>query len=218
MLGLLQGAAGAALTRLSQDGLAWVPTCCNLAALLCFGLCLTLNSAVTGGQPAAILLLAPLLLLLAQDPLLLRWLEERRRYLPSVAAVSAYLAATAIWQLVGEVADDLPLSSEMWWYAAKHLGCLAAVLPCQLYLLAWLWNKRQVGEGRFPAAAVLLLPCFTASWLQSQHLGARHAIHRPPTRTRGDPPPLPPVPAAAGGAAAGAGAAQPRGPLVLRPR
>ena len=140
MLGLLQGAAGAALTRLSQDGLAWVPTCCNLAALLCFGLCLTLNSAVTGGQPAAILLLAPLLLLLAQDPLLLRWLEERRRYLPSVAAVSAYLAATAIWQLVGEVADDLPLSSEMWWYAAKHLGCLAAVLPCQLYLLAWLWN------------------------------------------------------------------------------
>jgi hypothetical protein len=147
----LQGAAGAALTRLSQDGLAWVPTCCNLAALLCFGLCLTLNSAVTGGQPAAILLLAPLLLLLAQDPLLLRWLEERRRYLPSAAAVTAYLAATAIWQLVGEVADDLPLSSEMWWYAAKHLGCLAAVLPCQLYLLAWLWNKRQVGEGGFPS-------------------------------------------------------------------
>lgn len=49
----VQGAAGAALQRLAQDGLAWVPTCCNLATLLCFGLCLALNFQVRGGPQAA---------------------------------------------------------------------------------------------------------------------------------------------------------------------
>lgn len=58
-----------------------------------------LPAQVTGGSPAAILLLSPLLLLLAQDPLLLRWLEDRRRYLPPLAAVTAYLAGGALWQV-----------------------------------------------------------------------------------------------------------------------
>lgn len=40
------------MQRLSQEGLGWVPTCCNLVALLCFGLCLALNWKVRADGPA----------------------------------------------------------------------------------------------------------------------------------------------------------------------
>ncbi|EFN59471.1 expressed protein [Chlorella variabilis] len=132
----LKGAGGMALQRLSQDGLSWVPTCCNMVALLCFGLCLALNIQVTDGVPVAILLLAPILLLLAQDPLLLRWLEDRRRYVPPCAAVTAYLAAAAAWQLAHDLGMHLG-SMNAWaaWYLARHAALLVATLPCQLLLL-----------------------------------------------------------------------------------
>lgn len=52
-----------------------------------------------GGQPEPLLLLAPLLLMLSQDPLLLRQLGERQRYLPPVLAVSAYLCVFAVVQV-----------------------------------------------------------------------------------------------------------------------
>ncbi|PSC73750.1 no exine formation 1 [Micractinium conductrix] len=149
----LKGAAGAALQRLSQDGLGWVPTCCNLAALLCFGMCMALNVQVTGGSPAAILLLSPLLLLLAQDPLLLRWLEDRRRYLPPLAAVTAYLAGGALWQLAGEASSMGLSSSWVLSYLGRNLGCLAAALPPQLLLLGWLWSSR----GQPPVLRLLAL-------------------------------------------------------------
>jgi hypothetical protein len=189
----VQGAGGMALQRLAQEGLSWVPTCCNLTALLCFGLSLALNAKarlagaagarmrllagsrarraglpcascfscqpigppspercapplspgpqVTDGAPAAILLLAPVLLLLAQDPLLLPWLEDRRRYAPPCAAVTAYLAAAAAWQLVGDLGLQLGAPSA-WaaWYLARNATLLLATLPCQLLLLAYLWR------------------------------------------------------------------------------
>ena len=45
-----------------------------------------------GGAPEPLLLLTPLLLMLSQDPLLMRHLGERQRYLPPVLAFSGYLA------------------------------------------------------------------------------------------------------------------------------
>lgn len=152
----LKGVAGAALQRLAQDGLAWVPTCCNLATLLCFGLCLALNFQVSGGTPAVILLLSPVLLLLAQDPLLLRFLEDRRRYAPPVAAVVAYLCGTSLWQLADE-AGELGLSGGLGGYLAKNAACLLATLPCQVLLLRWLWSKRQAPILRLLALAPLNL-------------------------------------------------------------
>ena len=211
----LQGAGGMALQRLSQDGLSWVPTCCNMVALLCFGLCLALNiqvggaagvggrhgagwgamcmgapllisasachspacvghscapcltsphfylclprlhvavcspPQVTDGVPVAILLLAPILLLLAQDPLLLRWLEDRRRYVPPCAAVTAYLAAAAAWQLAHDLGMHLG-SMNAWaaWYLARHAALLVATLPCQLLLLVWLWRTSHQASTR----------------------------------------------------------------------
>lgn len=49
-----------------------------------------------GGSPEAIFMLAPLLLLLSQDPLLLTGLEDRMRYFPPVLAVTAFLTTTAV--------------------------------------------------------------------------------------------------------------------------
>eukprot|EP00879_Flechtneria_rotunda_P012843 GHRR01013409.1.p1 GENE.GHRR01013409.1~~GHRR01013409.1.p1 ORF type:complete len:1004 (+),score=317.90 GHRR01013409.1:346-3357(+) len=97
----LEGAAGLAVRRLSREGLAWVPTAGNIATLLAFGICVYLNMYMTGGAAEALVLLAPLLLMLSPDPLLLRHLGERQRYLPPVMAVSAYLAATAQLQVQG---------------------------------------------------------------------------------------------------------------------
>jgi hypothetical protein len=47
------------------------------------------------GAPEPLLLLSPLLLMLSQDPFLLRHLGERQRYLPPVLAFSGYLAITS---------------------------------------------------------------------------------------------------------------------------
>lgn len=44
-------------------------------------------------------MLAPLLLLLSQDPLMLPNLEEHQRYFPPTLAVTAYLSAAAILQV-----------------------------------------------------------------------------------------------------------------------
>lgn len=46
---------------------------------------------LTGGAPEAVFMLAPLLLMLSQDPLLLRQLGERHRYAPPAAAIALYL-------------------------------------------------------------------------------------------------------------------------------
>lgn len=65
-LRLVQGSAGPAMVALVQQGLGWVPTACNLATALAFGLSLSLNASLTGGSDLAIFALAPLLLLLTQ--------------------------------------------------------------------------------------------------------------------------------------------------------
>ena len=101
---------------------------------------------ITGGAPAAILLLAPLLLLLSQDPLLLRALDERRRYAPPLAAVTLYLLAAGAWQLYDDSAG-VGWGTETLAYVAAQSALLAATLPCQVYLLLWLWRRTQVRAG-----------------------------------------------------------------------
>lgn len=103
-----------------------------------------------------------MLLLLSQDPLLLRSLEDRRRYAPPAAAVTAYLAGTAVWQLAGE-ASELGVSGLVG-YLARNAACLLATLPCQVLLLAWLWSKRKVCAGRGSVAAEWKAVTATRAW------------------------------------------------------
>ena len=56
------------------------------------------------GADAVIFALAPILLLLSQDPLLLWGLHERRRYFPLAAAISGCLA----WSIATQLATMVP--------------------------------------------------------------------------------------------------------------
>ena len=150
---------GVVIQRLTQEGLGWVPTLGNLVAFLCFGLCLALNTAVTGGADAAALLLAPVMLLLSQDPLLLRGLEPPRRYFAPALALAAHLAVSAGWQLLSGsllLEDSLhDLTATGSWFVAKNGACLLLALPTQADMLAWLWTGRHRGLLRVLAFAPL---------------------------------------------------------------
>eukprot|EP00887_Chlorella_sp_A99_P005591 scaffold1.g5591.t1 len=152
----LKGAGGVALQRLAQEGLGWVPTLGNLATLFCFGLCLALDGAVTGGSAAAALLLSPLLLLLSQDPLLLRGLEPPRRYFPPAAALAGQLAGSTAWRL----AAGGGLGGLGAWFLLKNVALLAAALPAHVDLLRWLWSGRRASLLRIAALAPLSLLAF----------------------------------------------------------
>lgn len=65
-------------------------------------------------------MLAPLLLLLSQDPLLLTGLEDRMRYFPPVLAITAFLTTTAVVQV----------------RLGGRVMALAAIMPGPL-LLCW---------------------------------------------------------------------------------
>jgi hypothetical protein len=72
---------------------------------------------LTNGAPEAVFLVAPLLLLLSQDPLLLRRLGEEQRYAPPLAAVAGYLTLTAAREVGGGSCPD------------GH-ACVGWLLPC----------------------------------------------------------------------------------------
>ncbi len=122
----LEGAGGMALQRLAAEGLAWVPTLGNLLTMSAVALGVALNGFLTGGSPEAIFMLAPILLLLAQDPLLFPGLSDRQRYCPPAAAVSAFLLATGAAVAVSDVAtgrgDAARSGLPGWMYLAKEIG------------------------------------------------------------------------------------------------
>ncbi|WIA13369.1 hypothetical protein OEZ85_006949 [Tetradesmus obliquus] len=161
----LEGGAGLALRRLSREGLGWVPTAGNVCTLLAFGICVYLNRYMTGGAPEAMLMLAPLLLMLSQDPLLLRQLGERQRYLPPVLAFSCYLTISSAIQVVswGREYSD-------WASCALNLALLALALPLHGLFCKYLWDQK-------PQPAVLLValgPLCVLSLLLAQAEGIRY--------------------------------------------
>lgn len=99
-----------ALSRHQAEGLAWLATAANAAALLCFGVGVLLARYFSGGSDLAVPILAPVLLLLSQDGLLLADLTQRRRYAPPAMAVSGYLAVAGAAQMAGRVlAGEAPM-------------------------------------------------------------------------------------------------------------
>ncbi|KAG2447194.1 hypothetical protein HYH02_007936 [Chlamydomonas schloesseri] len=144
----LEGAGALALQRLAAEGLAWVPTLGNLLTLTAVALGVALNGFLNGGvgAPEGIFMLAPILLLLSQDPLILPGLTERQRYCPPFMAVSAYLLGSGVLVAVGDVltasgavaASGLPPAL----YLAKDLGLAALAVPHHVVFLMYLWTLR----------------------------------------------------------------------------
>lgn len=91
---------------------------CSVFACVCL-LLATVTAAE--GAPEPLLLLCPLLLLLSQDPILLRHLGERQRYLPPVLAFSGYLAITSAIQ-VSHMYTGIYLAMVLLWVAVSQGG------------------------------------------------------------------------------------------------
>ncbi|GIM00281.1 hypothetical protein Vretimale_5429, partial [Volvox reticuliferus] len=163
----LEGAGALALQRLAQEGLAWVPTLGNLLTLTAMGLGLALNCFLSGGMgaPEAIFMLAPILLLLSQDVLILPGLSERQRYCPPQLAISAYLLVSGVLVAVSDVvvgggggpaAVGLPPTL----YLLKELGIAALAVPHHVIFLRYLWTLHAESWGTvlLVAAPVCVLP------------------------------------------------------------
>jgi hypothetical protein len=109
-----------------------------------------------GGEPEPLLLLSPLLLLLSQDPLLLRHLSERQRYLPPVLAMSGYLAASSAVQIT-----SWSLATGEWSVLLLNGAMLALALPLHVLFAKYLWDRSpqpgMVLAGLVPGALLALL-------------------------------------------------------------
>lgn len=92
------------------------------------------------GKDEAILMLAPLLLLLNQDPYLLPMLDDRRRYFPPYIALVLYLAASAFRAAAAAVIRHSPIAA-----AAAMLSVVCA-LPNHGLFAAYLWNQKRQSE------------------------------------------------------------------------
>lgn len=91
------------------------------------------------GRDEAILALAPLLLLLTQDPMLCPYLTTRRRYFPPLVATLLYLSASSVSAIAATAADGA---------LATVVAVLAFLcpLPSLLCLSVFLWNRKKQSE------------------------------------------------------------------------
>lgn len=93
-------------------------------------------------------LLAPLLLLLSPDPLLLPRMGDAQRYFPPLLAASGYLLATSCYALVLAAADGEAAS------VARQLGALVLAVPPHVLCLQYLWSQK----ARAPGTIAAMLP------------------------------------------------------------
>ena len=126
-------------TVMAGEGLGWLPTTGNLACLLWLCIALYLNWQAQGAPDEAILLLAPSLLLLNRDPLLMPGLQASRRYAPCSFVVTLYLVASSLASVVHATwlqPRALALAHKQTpFYLLLNVACLAAVLPSHLGFL-----------------------------------------------------------------------------------
>ncbi|MEW5314894.1 MAG: hypothetical protein WDW38_006356 [Sanguina aurantia] len=155
----MEGVAGGQTDTPSGSG---VPLVGNAATFMAFALLLALNGHLTGATPEAIFMLAPLLLLLSQDPLILPMLGEQQRYFPSGLALVVYLTLTAIMQVFGVAfgggmhgsMTGVAVVSHPLLFIARNTLLLALTSPSLYLLLHYLWTFK-VRNG---AALLLCMP------------------------------------------------------------
>ena len=137
-IGVLQGWSMSDSVMAGQ-GLGWLPTTGNLACLSWLCIALYLNWQAKGAPDEAIFLLAPSLLLLNRDPLLLPGLKSSQRYAPCSLAVSLYLllsgTASVIQATYLQPHALATAHQQTPFYLLLNMSCLAAVVPMHLGFL-----------------------------------------------------------------------------------
>nr|ATG71033.1 no exine fromation 1 [Cupressus sempervirens] len=130
--------------KLAAEG-AWMPAVGNVAAGLCFLLCLILNVHLSGGSNRAIFILAPILLLLNQDSNFITGFGDRQRYFPLTAVISLYLVASSIYKLWDEVWHGyagwgLETGGPGWFFVVKNTALLMLTLPNHILFNRFMWD------------------------------------------------------------------------------
>eukprot|EP00892_Ulva_mutabilis_P002875 jgi/Ulvmu1/12589/UM092_0019.1 len=136
----LDARGSAAMARLSAAGLAWMPTFANITVLITFTLALILNFQIAEGKDEAVLMLAPLLLLLNQDAYILPMIDDRRRYFPPYVALVAYLALSVLRTALDALRAAQPVA------AARLVASVLCTLPNHALFAAYLWSQRRQSE------------------------------------------------------------------------
>lgn len=155
---MLKGSTNVAYHKLVSEGMGWVPTACNIVTLMCFVMCWMLNEAFTRGDPIAALLLAPITLLLCQDPLLFRGLHDGRRYFPPALGVVGVLLVHAGGYLFVDLLNVGHAEFMFKYdgiYLVKNIVALVLCLPTQAEFLWYMWSRNRVGAVRAMLPAVM---------------------------------------------------------------
>ncbi|GBG84594.1 hypothetical protein CBR_g38877 [Chara braunii] len=140
--------------KMATEGGSWMPGVGNVATLLSFALCLLLNFELTRGVDRAIFVLAPILLLLNQDVNLVRGFGDRQRYFPLTAAVSIYLAISALCRIIQECFDlrgaagvaSPNVSDVGWWWIVKNGLLLVISLPNHTIFNKFMWDYSRLSN------------------------------------------------------------------------
>lgn len=143
---------GGSSHKMASEG-GHLPLLGNTATILCFLICLVLNFHLTGGSDRAIILLAPILLLLNQDMALLVGLGDRERYLPVTCVLSIYLTSSAAFNLWQEAWHGnqntvwgLESGGAGMFFALKNAALLVLVIPNHAMFNRFMWDYRRVSD------------------------------------------------------------------------
>ncbi|KAK9838795.1 hypothetical protein WJX74_003461 [Apatococcus lobatus] len=133
----IRGVGGEVQSRLRQQGLTLAPLGGNVATLACYAFSQALARHLTEDPDLASLPLAALLLLLSQDPVLLRWLKPGREYFPAVASTTLVLGASSIVSLLTELRSW----SLQWWL--WQATCLVQAISLHYVGMLHHWRDRR---------------------------------------------------------------------------
>lgn len=148
------GLAGVNYQKIKAVGMSYLPEVVNFVTMMCYGLCLWVNSDLNGEHmPAMTLVLSPILLLLSQDSIFLRRLTDARRYFPPYAAAACVLLYTAvsdvlsfcreyIWSIGGPsggLLSSIDFDAE---FLGVNMAAIVLCLPSILGMNRYLWSQQ----------------------------------------------------------------------------
>lgn len=150
------------IKRLAAEA-SWMPAVGNVSTILCFIICLIINTSLTGGSNSAILFLAPILLLLNQDSDILASFGDRQRYFPVTLAISGFLLMNAIyriWEEVWHVNTEwgLEIGGPGWFFAVKNAALLVLTLPNHILFNRFMWDYVKQTDSMLLLTMPLNLP------------------------------------------------------------
>lgn len=137
-----RAASAPAARKATPVGWEWAPVAANLSVGLSFVAGVWLSLGYLNGSPLSVVALSSALLLLERDHLLLRRLSDTSRYLPPVAAASAALLASALW----DIAQGLGGGGYTWVGWVKDAVFVGSSAPLLWQFLAFLRDHK----GRVP--------------------------------------------------------------------